>query len=187
MKKLIIAISLVSICGLFNTTVIASDADNQFKLMKSLRGAWKLAPASEQEGKATQSKAVAPLLGTNKVAIDFKVIGKGSTVQENLLPGTKKEMATMYHCDNSKNCKSVQAKHYCAKKNQPELVAEDISKNNELVMNCDMSTGLCNSKAGHVHNIKHTLISKNHLKTTYTIFKNGKFKKNSTYHFERIN
>lgn len=187
MKKFILAISLVSICGLFNSNVMASEAIEQFKLMKSLRGAWKLAPASTQEGKATKNKAVAPLVGTDKVAIDFKVIGKGSTVQENLLPGTKKEMATMYHCDSSKNCQSVQAKHYCAKKNQPQLVAEELSKNNELVMNCDMNTGLCNSKAGHVHQIKHTLLSKNHLKTTYTIFKDGKLKKNSTYHFERLN
>ena len=187
MKKLILLISLASICGLFNSTVIASEAVEQFKLMKTLRGAWKLSPASVQEGKATINKVVAPLVGTNKVAMDFKIIGKGSTVQENLLPGTKKEMATMYHCDNNKNCQSVQAKHYCAKQNQPELVAEELSKNNELVMNCDMNTGLCKSKEGHVHKIKHQLISKNHLKTTYTIFKDGKFKKNSTYHFDRIN
>ena len=187
MKNIILALSLASICGLFTTTTIASEATEQFKLMKTLRGAWKLAPASMQEGKATKSKAAAPLVGTNKVAMNFKVIGKGSTVQENLLPGTKKEMATMYHCNNSKECQSVQAKHYCAKKNQPELVAEDLSKDNELVMNCDMSTGLCNSKAGHVHKIKHQLLSENHLKTTYTIFKDGKFKKNSIYHFERIN
>lgn len=187
MNKLILIVSLTSICGFFSLPTTASEANEQFKLIKNLRGAWKLAPASEQEGKTTKNKAVAPLVGKNKVAMNFKIIGKGSTVQENLLPGTKKEMATMYHCDNSKDCQSVQAKHYCAKKNQPSLVAEDISKNNELVMNCDMSTGLCNSKAGHVHKITHNLISKNHLKTTYTIYKGGKFLKNSIYHFNRMN
>lgn len=187
MKNLILVLSIVSILGGFNTYAVAGDSTEQFKLMKTLRGSWKLSPATVQEGKTTTNKVVAPLVGKNIVAINFKVIGKGSTVQENLLPGTKKEMATMYHCDNFKDCQKVQAKHYCAKQNQPELVAEDISKDNELVMNCDMSTGLCNSKAGHVHKITHKLLSSNHLKTTYTIFKGGKFKKNSIYHFERIN
>ena len=186
MKHFIFIISLVSMVGAFNSTVVATEAVEQFKLMKTLTGAWKLSPASVQEGKTTKHKLVAPLVGKNITAMDFKIIGKGSTVQENLLPGTKKEMATMYHCDNFKDCQKIQATHYCAKQNQPSLVAEDLSKDNTLVMNCNMNTPLCNSKATHVHNITHQLFNKDHLKTTYTIFKNGKFKKNSIYHFERI-
>jgi hypothetical protein len=93
----------------------------------------------------------------------------------------------MYHCNDFKNCSQVQAKHYCAKQNQPELIL-DASKSNDsvIVMVCDMNTSLCNSDEGHVHMIKHQLSKdNNHLRTTYTIHKNGKFEKDSIYHFDR--
>ena len=120
--------------------------------------------------------------------MSFKVIGKGSTVQESLLPGTGKEMATMYHCNDFKNCTKVEARHYCAKQNQPELVLDtDKSNDNLIVMNCDMRSDLCNSMEGHIHKIQHELSQdKKHLKTTYTSYKDGKFQKNSIYHFDRI-
>lgn len=153
--------------------------------MTKLHGDWALSPAAQQEGKATKHKVVAPLVGTDKVAMSFRVIGKGSTVQENLLPGTGKEMATMYHCNDFKACSQVRGTHYCAKQNQPAVVLEKNS-GNQISFACDMNTALCQSNEEHVHNISHELSnSGKHLKTTYTIFKDGKFKKNSTYHFDR--
>ena len=119
--------------------------------------------------------------------MDHKVVGKGSAVQENLLPGTGKEMVSMYHCNDFKNCTQVQAKHYCAKQNQPELVL-DVARSDDtvIVMACNMNTALCNSGEGHVHMIKHELSQdSNHLKTTYTIYSNGKYEKDSIYHFNR--
>ncbi len=51
-------------------------------------------------------------------------------------------------------------------------------------MTCE--TSLCNSAEDHVHMIKHELSADNsHLKTTYTIFNDGKFEKDSIYHFDR--
>ncbi len=91
----------------------------------------------------------------------------------------------MYHCNDFKNCSQVQAKHYCAKQNQPELTL-DAAKSNDstIVLVCDMNTSLCNSAEGHVHGIKHELSqANNHLKTTYTIYKDGKYEKDSIYHF----
>jgi hypothetical protein len=127
------------------------------------------------------------LIGTDKTAISFKVVGKGSAVQENLLPGTGKEMVTMYHCNDFKDCSQVQATHYCAKQNQPELVLDTANTtSNVIAMACDMNTPLCGYVEGHVHMIKHELSQdNNHLKTTYTIYKDGKFEKNSIYHFIR--
>lgn len=166
----------------------ASPAVDNYNTMKMLKGDWKLAPANKQEGGATKKGPAAKLLGTSKTAMSFKVIGKGSTVQENLLPGTGKEMATMYHCDKFKNCTQLQAKHYCAKKNQPELLldAAASSDNRTISLVCDKRTPLCNSNEGHVHGITHKLSKdNNHLTTTYAIFKGGKFKKNTIYHFVR--
>lgn len=170
---------------LVNNAFATSSAMVDFNTITSLQGDWKLAPKNMQEGGATKKGPAAKLINTNKTAISFKVIGKGSTVQENLLPGTGKEMATMYHCNNFKKCTEVQAKHYCAKQNQPELVLDSGKTNKHMIsMSCNKSSALCNSNAGHVHKITHKLSdNNNHLMTTYTIFKNGKFKKNSIYHF----
>lgn len=45
---------------------------------------------------------------------------------------------------------------------------------------------LCNSVEGHVHRITHELSEdNNHLKTTYTILKDGKLEKHSICHFDR--
>lgn len=179
------AITVIGISLLINNAFATPTAMNDFKTIASLQGDWKLAPANMQEGGATKKGPAAKLINTSKTAISFKVIGKGSTVQENLLPGTGKEMATMYHCNNFKKCTEVQAKHYCAKQNQPELVLDSDKTNEHMIsMSCDKNSAVCKSNAGHVHNITHELSdNNNHLMTTYTIFKNGKFKKNSIYHF----
>ena len=145
------------------------------------------ARSPDQCARLTMKGPAAKLIGTDTTPISFKVIGKGSTVQENLLPGTGKEMATMYHCDDFKSCAQIQARHYCAKQNQPDLILDDAnSTESVIVMTCNMNTSLCNSGDGHVHMIKHELSQdNNHLKTTYTIYSNGKFEKNSIYHFDR--
>ena len=164
-----------------------SDAINNFRTITLLDGVWVLSPADVQEGGATKKGPATELIGTDKTAMAFKVVGKGSAVQENLLPDTGKEMVTMYHCDDFRNCSQVQAKHYCAKQNQPEMILDTENSNDVvIVMTCDMSTPLCNSAEEHVHKIKHELSDdNNHLRTTYTIYSGGRFQKNSIYHFDR--
>lgn len=69
-------------------------------IQECLEGEWVLSSAAKQEGKATKHKLDAPLLGSDAVGMSFKLVGKGSTVQENLLPDTKKEkvfISTQYH------------------------------------------------------------------------------------------
>lgn len=164
-----------------------SEALDGYTMITTLDGEWILSPSDKQEGGATKKGPAAEIIGTDKTAISFKVIGKGSTVQENLLPGTGKEMATMYHCNDFKNCTQVQAKHYCAKQNQPELFLDAVQTGDDvIVMVCNMNTSVCNSADEHVHMIKHELSDhRSHLKTTYTIYNNGEFQKDSTYHFDR--
>ncbi len=179
--------AVLSIVLVVSTVWAGSDSLNYFTTLASLNGDWMLSTAEQQEGGATKKGPAAKLIGTDKTAMSFKVIGKGSAIQENLLPGTGKEMVSMYHCNDFKNCSQVQAKHYCAKQNQPELIL-DASKSNDsvIVMVCDMNTSLCNSDEGHVHMIKHQLSKdNNHLRTTYTIYNKGKFEKDSIYHFDR--
>ena len=175
----------VALIALLISPCHADDARSHFNWMKGLEGEWVLSPADQQEGKATKHKLVAPLVGTDAVGMSFKLVGKGSTVQENLLPGTKKEMVTMYHCGDAA-CSQVKATHYCVKQNQPEMLVDLSSAGDKLVYNCDMSTELCQSAQDHVHNITHELSSDGkHLKTTYTSWSGRKYLKDSVYHFDR--
>ena len=163
--KLIYIVTILSPLLLISN-VWADSATGYYKTLSLLNGDWKLSPANQQEGGATRKGPAAKLINTDATALSFKLIGKGSTVQESLLPGTGKEMATMYHCNDFKNCTKVEARHYCAKQNQPELVLDtDKSSDNVIVMNCDMQSELCNSMEGHIHKITHVLSQdKQHLK-----------------------
>ncbi len=183
MKKAIFL--LLTSVAITSAASYASDAQQIYTSTKALEGDWILSTADNQQGKATEHKIVAPLVGTDTVAMNFKLVGKGSTVQESLLPGTKKEMVSMYHCADA-SCSQVKATHYCVKQNQPEMLADPISTSEKLIYNCDMSTELCQSGQNHIHKITHeTSDSGNHLKTTYTSWKDSKYLKDSIYHFDR--
>jgi hypothetical protein len=182
-------ICVLSLSLVTSGTWAASPSLDHYKTLTLLAGDWVLSPVDAQEGGTTKEGTAAKLIDTDTTAMSFRVIGMGSTVQENLLPGTDKEMATMYHCNDFKSCSQIQAKHYCAKRNQPELILDAAnSTESVIIMACDMNTPLCNSVEGHVHLINHELSQdNNHLKTTYTIYSNGKFEKVSIYHFDRKN
>ena len=69
---------------------------------------------------------------------------------------------------------------------QQEMLVDLSSTGDKLVYKCDMSTELCQSGQDHVHNISHELSSDGkHLKTTYISWKDGKYLKDSAYHFDR--
>ena len=117
----------------------------------------------------------------------FKSIGYDSTIQEDLLPNTTKQMVTMYHCKDME-CEQLKATHYCVKQNQPEFIANfKESTKNKIVFDCDMTTELCQSDEDHVHKIIHEISNDGkHLKSSYLSWKNKKQKKNSSiYHFDK--
>ena len=139
---------------------------------------------------AHKNKHIAHLLGdSSAVGTAYKVIGRGATLQERLLPNTVKEMVTMYHCNSFTNCTELKATHYCAKKNQPEFllnVAE--STKEKFVFDCDMSTELCQSAEDHIHKMVFELSNEDkHLKASYLAWKDKKLReKHSIYHFDRM-
>ena len=185
--KTVSCIPVLSLALVLSSAWAGNDSLNNYKTLTLLDGDWMLSSSDVQEGGATKKGPAKELVGTDGTAISFKVIGKGSTVQENLLPGTGKEMATMYHCNDFKDCSQIQATHYCAKQNQPELILDTGNTNDQVIaMTCDMNTPLCNAADVHVHMIKHELSqNNNHLRTTYTVYNNGQYEKDSIYHFDR--
>jgi hypothetical protein len=154
----------------------------------ALKGEWVLSPADRQTGTDSyKHPAVLPIIGTDKPGIAFKLIGNETTIQEDLLPDTAKQMVTMYHCKNIA-CTTLKATHYCVKQNQPEFIANlEESTPSRFVFDCDMSTELCRSDEDHVHRIIHELSEDgNHLKTSYLSWENKKLKeRHSIYHFDR--
>ncbi len=175
-----------------STSTYAKDVDvdafDIYDWMESLKGEWKLSPADKQIGTDSyKHKAILPIVGTDTTAMAFKPIGYNSTIQEDLLPNTKKQMVTMYHCKDME-CNQLKATHYCVKQNQPEFIANfQESSENKIVFDCDMSTELCKSNEDHVHKIIHEVSNDGtHLKSSYLSWENKKPKKNSSiYHFDR--
>lgn len=154
----------------------------------SLKGEWKLSPAELQLGSESyKHKAVLPITGTDTTGMAFKLIGGEVTIQEDLLPGTAKQMVTMYHCKDIA-CTQLKATHYCSKQNQPEFLANlQQSTPTRIIFECDMSTELCQSNEDHIHQIVHELSNNGkHLKSSYFAWKNRQLSSNhSIYHFDR--
>ena len=178
-----VAVSLIS-----SSYAMEADAFDVYDWMESLQGEWRLSPADKQTGTDSyKHKAVLPIVGTDATGIAFKSIGRKSTIQEDLLPNTAKQMVTMYHCKDME-CDQLKATHYCVKQNQPEFIANfKESSENRIVFDCDMSTELCQSDEDHVHKIIHEISNDGkHLKSSYLSWENKKPKKNSSiYHFDR--
>ena len=160
-------------------------------MKKVLPGVWTLSPASEQKDTtgAHNHPAVKRLLGTDKTAMDYKVIGRGSSLKEELLPGTIRHMVTMYHCDDFKECNELRATHYCAKQNQPSFVLNTKeSTKTKLVFDCDEErSDWCDSDDAHVHHIILELSNNyKHLKASYIVYKDGeRADKHTIYHFDK--
>jgi hypothetical protein len=189
-KNRLLALSLIA---LMTTTVQATDMDPEdlFEYLKTtLQGEWKLSSADKQIDTADAYKHpyVLPLVGTDATGISYKYIGYGSTLQEDLLPNTKKQMVTMYHCDDYVDCTQILATHYCTKMNQPQFIL-DLNKTTKekIIFNCDMSTKLCQSKEDHIHQIIMEFSKDGkHLKSSYLGWTDQKpNKKNSIYHFDK--
>ena len=190
LKNIFISFSVIT---LLSVPVIADDmeAENRFEYMKSvLNGEWKLSPEYKQIDTtgAYKNPLVYPLVGTNATAVAYKFIGFGTTLQEDLLPNTKKQMVTMYHCDDSVDCTQVLATHYCTKMNQPQFIMDLKNTTKEkIIFNCNMETALCKSNEDHVHQIIMEFSNDgSHLKTSYLGWADQKpNKKNSIYHFDK--
>ena len=125
MKKLLL---FLSILGTFSVHSVAEEMENidmYEHMITALNGTWKLSEEKMQTGtSAYKNKLVYPLVGTDITALSYKKIGFGSTLQEDLLPNTKKQMVTMYHCDDYLDCEELRATHYCTKMNQPEFLLD---------------------------------------------------------------
>ena len=172
-----------------DTPVEERDGWTLFEWMETaLMGEWTLSPETAQTGtESYRHPALKALVGTDRTGMAYKYIGRETTIQEDLLPDTAKQMVTMYHCKDIA-CTTLKATHYCTKQNQPEFIANlKESTPERFVFECDMTTELCRSREDHVHTIIHELSQEGrHLKSSYLSWKDGKPNTvHSIYHFDR--
>lgn len=190
MKKVLLSLSII---GIFSAAVQAKELEpiDMYEYMRStLNGEWSLSPEDKQLNTtgAYKNKFVLPLVGTDITALSYKAIGFGSSLQEDLLPHTKKQMVTMYHCDDYVDCTQLLATHYCTKMNQPQFILDlKGSTQEKIIFNCNMETALCQSDEDHIHQIILEFSNEGkHLKSSYLGWTDQKpNKKNSIYHFDK--
>lgn len=165
----------------FAAAVEAATPAEVYKWIGALEGDWKLSKTEKQQGSCAFEEGEAPEIG-----IAFKQIGRNTTIQEDLLPNSERQMVTMYHCKDIA-CSNIKGTHYCVKMNQPEYIANlQESKPNKIVMECDMSTELCNSNENYVFKVIHEISPDGkHLKSSYLSKKDKKPIPSTICNFEK--
>lgn len=149
LKKLFIAMLSSLVLSLSANAAMSSDA--LFKTLKSFDGEWDFIEG-EQRGSCTKGEDA-------DAAIAFKMVGLGTAVQEDLMPGSDYQMVTMYHQEDL-NEQEVIGTHYCVKKNQPAYRADlKDSTPNKLIFECDPTrTKLCKSKEPYRGSYVHSVV-----------------------------
>jgi hypothetical protein len=138
-------------------------------LMKSLAGTW-TGQFSEGGGKET-----------NPATDRYQVTGGGSTVMENMAPGTEYEMVTMYYAEGDDVCMT----HYCAIGNHPKMKAA--RQTDPKVLSFDFAgSGVANPAVdGHMHSLKLEFPDKDHLIAHWNFYKDGKSTGESVFDLKR--
>lgn len=117
--------------------------------------------------------------------MSYCLVGAKTTLQENIFPGTPREMATMYHCED-KACGQIRAGHYCTLKNQLVLKAAARITDDRLELRCDPSSAVCASDDAHLHVLKLEMSQeRSRLTETFSLYRNGKPAEDLVFRFER--
>lgn len=109
--------------------------------------------------------------GQPDVTVTYRKTAGGTALVETLMPGTPKEMITVY----TKAKDGWMLTHYCLG-NQPRMYAKaDAAKPNTLTFElcAEGSTNMTISDA-HMHSLVMTMTDANHIKQEWTMWKDGK-------------
>jgi hypothetical protein len=148
---------------------------------------------SKEKAKASQLDMVKRLAGdwTGKAAmhgsdahdanVTYRVTSGESAVVETLFPGTEHEMVTMYYEDGG----DLVLTHYCMLHNQPRMKAQRDSGSNKLVFKFAGGTNVQADKDTHMHGMTMEFVSDNHIKATWTMYKDGKLAHTTTFDLTR--
>ena len=127
-----------------------------FEKFRALAGSWK--------GEFGMGGQKGPM------AVDYRVTGGGSAVEETLFRGTPHEMVTLYHLDGARMILT----HYCAAGNQPTMVLVPGSDPAKPRFEFLRATNLADAKEGHMHEADFDLSEAGRLRAKWTYWAEGK-------------
>jgi hypothetical protein len=104
------------------------------------------------------------------VHIVYKVTSGGSAVVETIAPGTEHEMITVIYPDGD----SLLLTHYCMLGNQPHMQAKPKAGDHTVAFEFIKATNLKSDKDMYMRNVTFTFVDKDHLKTEWTNYNEGK-------------
>jgi len=138
-------------------------AGASFDKLKSLVGQW--------EGTMDEGGKQMP------ATTSFRLVSDGSALMNMLGEGTKYEMVTMFHMDNS----DLLATHYCGAHNQPRFRLVPSSEPNVVTFAFKDATNLPSPSTPHMVGLKITFVDANHHYQDWTFLEKGQ---ESTSRFE---
>jgi hypothetical protein len=116
--------------------------------------------------------------------IEFNLLAGGSAVEERSFDAHPGEtMLTIFHMDGDR----LMLTHYCAAKNQPRLLATNISPDSKTIeFTFTDATNLHSRDKGHMDKAIYRFIDNNHFTTRWTWYLDGKEKWMEEIQMERI-
>jgi hypothetical protein len=139
-----------------------------FEKFKNLAGEW--------SGKAVEGEHVGM-----EVHIHYKVSAGGSAVIETIGPNSDHEMVTVIHPDGD----SLILTHYCMLGNQPQMKADGKADGDTVAFKFTKATNLKSDKDMYMHDAAFTFVDKDTIKTTWTLYNDGKPAGKSVFELKR--
>ena len=136
-----------------------------FEKIKALAGEWEVAKGPAESG-------------AHGGTVTFKVTAGGSAVLETMFGGTDHEMITLYYL----NGDELELTHYCMLQNRPQMKADKKSPPHKISFKCPDKEDAKLAAEDHMHAAVFQFVDADHLKTEWTLYKEGK--PDSTHSFE---
>jgi hypothetical protein len=117
----------------------------------------------------------------HEATVSYKVTSGGSAVMETLGAGTEHEMVTVYCQDGD----DLVLTHYCMLGNQPHMRAERGGAADKLAFKFTGCGNLKSDKDPHMHDVTFEFLGDDHVKATWTLYKDGKPAETATFDMKR--
>jgi hypothetical protein len=117
----------------------------------------------------------------HEVTVNYKVTSGGSAVVETLLAGTEHEMITVFYEDGG----DLVLTHYCMLHNQPHMRAKANGAAGKLEFKFDGGTNIKSDRDQHMHDLTLQILSDDHIKAAWTMYKDGKKMDTATLDLKR--
>jgi hypothetical protein len=129
-----------------------------FDKFKALDGVWEMQGGHDEHG------------GAPNGSVTYKVTAGGSAVMETVFAGSEHEMITLYYVEGD----GMALTHYCMLGNRPHMRAIPSTDSNKITFRCPEGEDRALEAEQHMHQATFTFLDADHLKSEWTLYKDGK-------------